>query len=243
MSNHQIGLSGIESQEQVMLGKESKKDEISRILEKNMPQRHSYFQMRYFIIGKEPTNQSKMWQCLREIKTRKESLDSIELEVEDQKDALELLDIEEKAVLISKIEEKDQEIKALREKENKIKIKKLKRQKKAVKSNIVQLLNKKKYIEEELSFFLEMFKTLEKVEPLKDLDDLESQKAYWSERLAQKLNMKMLLGGQLESELVETIVALPDDMEIKKQMLSTLALRHNQIVKKIEENKGKLNGN
>jgi len=243
MSNHQIGLSGIESQEDVTLGKEQKKEEISRILEKNMPQRHSYFQMRYFIIGKEPTNQSKMWQCLREMKTRKESLESIELEVEDQKDTLDLLGIEEKAILIGKIEEENKEIKLLREEENKIKIKKVKRKKKAIKSNIVQLLNKKKYIEEELNFFLEMFKTLEKVEPLKDLDDLESQKAYWSERLAQKLNMKMLLGGQLESELVETIVALPDDMEIKKQMLGTLTLRHNQITKKIEENKGKMNGN
>lgn len=242
MSNHSIGLSGVESGEEVVLGG-SKNEEISRILEKNLPQRHSYFQLRYFVIGKEPTNQSKMWQCLREIKSRKESLDSISLELEEQKDAIELLELEEKMFKTIKIEENNEEIKKIKEKENKIKIKRIKRKKESTKLNIIQLLNKKKYIEEELTFFLEMFRSLEKVEPLKDLDDIEAQKAYWSERLAQKLNMKMLLGGQLESELVETIVSLPDDMEIKKQILNTLALRHEQIVKKIEENKGKTNGN
>jgi len=243
MSNHEIGLSGIESQEDVEFGeKEGKKDEISRILEKNLPQRHSYFQLRYFVIGKEPTNQSKMWQCLREIKTRKESLDSIELEVQEQIDALELKEIEEKVLRMeSPMASSNLEVSELRGKEKEIKLRKVKRQKKAAKSNIIQLLSRKKYIEEELSFFLEMFKALEKTEPLKDLDDLEAQKAYWSEKLAQKLNMKMLLGGQLESELVETIVALPDDMEIKKRILSTLAMRHESIVKKMED-KGTANG-
>lgn len=233
MSNHQVGLSGIESEEDVTIGK--KREEVSKVLEQSVPQRHSFFQLRYFVIGKEPTNQAKMWQCLREIKVRKESLDSIELELEEQNDGLELIEVEEKVLGLSKFEDKNQEIAELKNKENKIKIKKLKRQKKAINSNIIQLLSKKKYIEEELDFFLEMFKTLEKVEPLKSLDDVEAQKAYWSEKLAQKLNLKMLLGGQLESELVETIVALPDDMSIKKQILNTLAVRHEQIVKKIEE--------
>lgn len=241
MSNHEVGLSGIESQEKVEFGSSgTRKEEISRILEKNVPQRHSYFQLRYFVIGKEPTNQSKMWQCLREMKARKESLDSIELEVQEQIDSLELCEIEEQALELRSDQGLGQEFHELAKKEKEVKSRKVKRQKRAIKSSIVQLLNRKKYIEEELNFFLEMFKTLEKVEPLKDLDDLDSQKAYWSEKLAQKLNMKMLLGGQLDSDLVETIVALPDDMEIKKQMLNTLAIRHEQIVRKIEE--GKING-
>ena len=56
------------------------KEEISRILKNEVAERHSYFQLRYFLIGKEPTIQSKMCQCIKERKIRKEALDSLELE-------------------------------------------------------------------------------------------------------------------------------------------------------------------
>ena len=67
--------------------------EMKEILKNEIAERHSYFQMKYFIINKEPTIQSKMWQCLREIKTRHESLESIMLEIDEGKDNLELIDI------------------------------------------------------------------------------------------------------------------------------------------------------
>ena len=71
---------------------------MSNILEKiqelfpkdlELSSRHSYFQLQYFLIGKEPTNQSKMWQCLRELKSRKDNLESIDLQIEEEKDNLE----------------------------------------------------------------------------------------------------------------------------------------------------------
>lgn len=256
MSNHEIGLSGIKSEEKVRMGDEirtkkqslpiSMKEEISNVLVNQVTERHSYFQLRYFLIGKEPTNQSKMWQCLRELKIRKESIDSIELEYEDQKDKLELLDIEEKLMILREDNDKtksNNELNELKEKEIKIKIRKIKRQKSLVISTMAGLLNKKKYIEEESHFFLEMFKTIQKTEPLSPFDDVEAQKQYWSERLSQKLNLRMLSGGQLDSDLVETIMALPDDMTLKKQVLNNLNVRMNQIVKKIEEDKKEINGN
>ena len=184
-----------------------------------------------------------MWQCLRELKVRKESLNSLELELEDQKDKLELLEVEEGLLNVSQNDlensEKNEIIKKLKTKENYIKLRKIKRQKTSIISSLSDLLNKKKYIEEESIFFLEMFKNLEKSEPLKDLDDLEAQKEYWSEKLSQKLNLKMLLGGRLDTELVETVVALPDDINVKKQILNTLNLRHAQIIKNLEQNKEK----
>ena len=219
------------------------KEEIHNILEKSPAERHSYFQLRYFLIGKEPTHQGKMWQCLRELKVRKESLQSLDLEYEDQKDKLELLEVEEGLLNLSQNNlenNEDNEIfKKLKTKENLIKSRKIKRQKIAIISSLSSLLEKKKYIEEESRFFLEMFKTLEKVEPLKDLDDLDAQKEYWSEKLSQKLNLKMLLGGRLDTELVETVVALPDDIQIKKQILNTLNLKHLEIIKNLEQNKEK----
>lgn len=217
----------------------TKKEEISKILEKSPAERHSYFQLRYFLIGKEPTHQGKMWQCLRELKARKESLDSLILEYEDQKDKLELLEIEECLLNFNQNDENDEIIKKLKSKENQIKLRKIKRQKTAVISSLSGLLEKKKYIEEESFFFLEMFKSLEKKESLKDMDDIDAQKEYWSEKLSQKINLKMLLGGQLDTELIETVVSLPDDVQIKKQILNTLSLKHAQIIKNLEQNKEK----
>ena len=67
--------------------------QMNEILNYEMAERHSYFQMKYFIVNKEPTTQSKMWQCLREIKSRYESLQALDLEVDESKDNLELIDI------------------------------------------------------------------------------------------------------------------------------------------------------
>lgn len=244
-----IGISGIKSEERLMGSSNNKnndnninninnknlmKDAID-ILEKGIPQRHSFFQLRYFVIGKEPTNQSKMWQCLREIKARKETLEAIILESEEQKDTLESLKIEKRVLEMTDIKEERKELKDLLEKEKNIKINKKNRKIKALISDLAELLHKKKYIEEELDFFIEMFKSIENLEPLLPFDDVSAQKQYWTERLTQKLNLKVLSGVNIDNELMETIVALPDDMEIKKQVMNTLTLRRNQIIKKLEE--------
>jgi hypothetical protein len=210
------------------------KEEISRILKNEVAERHSYFQLRYFLIGKEPTIQSKMWQCIKELKIRKEALDSLELEYQEQKDKLELLGIEESLSEIEKFETNSEQELALRDKQKEIKIRRIKRQKQAVISSLNEFINKKKYIEEESRFFLEMFKSLESTEKLKPFDDVDAQKEYWAERLSQKLNLKMLTNGQLDTELIETIVALPDDMKIKQQAIKMLDLRHSQMTKSLE---------
>ena len=210
------------------------KEELSRILKNEVAERHSYFQLRYFLIGKEPTIQSKMWQCIKELKIRKEALDSLELEYQEQKDKLELLGIEESLSEIEKFETNSEQELALRDKQKEIKIRRIKRQKQAVISSLNEFINKKKYVEEESRFFLEMFKSLESTEKLKPFDDVDAQKEYWAERLSQKLNLKMLTNGQLDTELIETIVALPDDMKIKQQAIKMLDLRHSQMTKSLE---------
>lgn len=202
--------------------------EMDEVLKQEVSQRHSYFQLKFFVIGKEPTIQSKMWQCLRELKTRRESLDSIELELEESKDKLELIDISIQKNSLS------QSTDELTQKENEIKIRQIQRQKKAIQKNQLQLAERKKWLYEEAQFFLDTFRNLLKIEPLKHFDDIESQKQYWSDKLAQKLNLKMLTHNQLDTELVETIIALPDDMPIKKQTLGTLELRHANMVNQLK---------
>ena len=202
--------------------------------------------------------QSKMWACLRELKTRKESLDALDLEIESTQDNIELLDISHEKIIKDMINDKIHEDSCdwntkkedfyeecfqdnvknerfekehnlvLREKN--IKIRQIARQKKSAEASIKQLLERKKWLEEESRFFLETFKHLQNLEPLKNFDDFESQKEYWHERLSQKLHLKMLTTQQLDTELIETIIALPEDMQLKKNTVANLQLRHAQMI-------------
>jgi len=47
--------------------------EMNKVLENDIVNRMSFFQLQHFIVNKEPTLQSKMWQCIREIRTRKDN--------------------------------------------------------------------------------------------------------------------------------------------------------------------------
>lgn len=206
------------------------------VLKVEVAQRHSYFQLKYFVIGKEPTHQSRMWQCLRELKSRKESLVAVDLEIEETKDRLELLDITEKRHIQGGVKGPDE----LDEREYQIKLRQIARQKKGLEENLGQLVEKKVWIEQEARFFLESYKNLEKLQPLKHFDDLDAQKEYWSEKLSRKLNLKMLLQSPLDTELVDTVLALPDDIPVKVQLVNRLNHVQSQLLMLKEEMKNKL---
>lgn len=212
--------------------------EINELLQHEPTQRHSYFQLKYFLIGKEPTIQSKMWQCLRELKNRKDSLQSMDLEISETNDKLLLLDIN-----IQKLEHNIKELTAqlvttmneLSMQEWKINIRQLERQKTAHLESLNQIEERKKWTAEESRFFIETFKSLIKIEDLKHFDDFESQMNYWNEKLTQKINLKMLTSGHIDSELIETVVALPEETPIKKQTLQTLNMKQAQILQQFKE--------
>ena len=204
--------------------------ELRDVLVNEPAERHSYFQMKYFIVGKEPTTQAKMWQCIREIKSRHDSLEAIELEIEDANDNLELIEINinrDKAILDRK-KAKGRSPTAIRISE--INLRRIERQRLAAKKNIEALAKKRKCLQEEAKFFLLAFKSLRDVEPLLDYDDLKAQKQYWGEKLLQKINLKMLMQSHVDTELIETVLALPDDIPIKEQTLKNLDMRHKQMV-------------
>ena len=153
---------------------------------------------------------------------------------------IELLDILASKLEIQMKECSDTHIEQLTKKELEIKIKQNRRHKKAAESALSELINRKKYIEEEAKFFIESFKSFEKLEPLKHFDDFESQKEYWSERLSQKMNLKMLTNNQIDTELIETVVTLPDELQIKKQIMNTLSLRHESMIQQLKKNMNNL---
>jgi hypothetical protein len=215
-------------------------EKIENLTSHNVISRHSYFQLKYFLIGKEPTNQAKMWQCLKELQARKENLENLSLQIEEEKDKLELQEIN--LLKLNKIKSKE-ETEDLLKREMEIKERKTNRLILSVKNTIKTLEEKKKFIEEECEFFIQTFKNIEKIEPLKHFDDLDSQKEYWGAKLLEKINLKILLENHIDTELVETVLSLPDDIPIKQQVLNKLNTLQSNILnlqnnfKKIEERK------
>jgi hypothetical protein len=196
------------------------------LLKNDVISRHSYFQLKYFLIGKEPTNQAKMWQCLRELKLRKDNLKNLLLQIEEEKDKLELHEIN--LIKLNKL--KDKETDEITTKELVVKQRQLNRAIEGVKNTILDLQEKQRFIEEECEFFLQTYKNIEKIEPIKNFDDIEAQKEYWGTKLLEKMNLKILLENNIDIELVETVLSLPDDIPIKQQVLNKLnALQANML--------------
>ena len=74
-----------------------------------MPDRHTFFQIEKFIVGKEPTAQGQLWQITRELQARQETADSYGKDLKDAEDNLELFDI--------RIERLNREIRQMAEEE------------------------------------------------------------------------------------------------------------------------------
>lgn len=195
--------------------------------------RHSYFQLQYFLIGKEPTNQAKMWQCLKELQSRKENLENIDIQIDEFKDDIELENL--KILEIENKEKQEENIDEINKKRITITKNKIKRKILSIDKSLNELLKKKKDIEEECDFFIKTFNFINSKEPLKHFDDVDSQKAYWGTKLLEKINLKLILNSNIDTELVETVLALPDDIPIKQFMVNKInSLADN--IKKIKQN-------
>lgn len=222
------------------MSREKLYSEIEAALVKSPEGRHSYFQMKYFVIGKEPTHQAKMWQCLREIEARKSAIDSLNMAVEEVTDQLEVADIEwEKAVHDDQVNCSYPQ--KIREREMAVKERQYERRVRQLKNSMSKLAEELKFAWEEAEFFLKIFNELQDVEPLRSYDDAAAQEEYWDEKTAQEINLKLLLNQPLDIELVQMVLALPASSAVRAQTEKTLALIQEQIKesneKKIDESR------
>jgi hypothetical protein len=197
-------------------------DLLSRLnsaLEFDVANRHSLFQLKHFILGKETTLHGRIWQCLREMRVRKDALDSVALEIEESKDKIELLHIDvsvsERSLNSAAVSEADA-------KRGQILHRMLLRQVHAATMALAALEEKRQGYEVEAAFFVEEFEKLSAVTSVKALDDEEAQKEYWTAKLFQEVHLKSLLGQPLETDLVKTVLSLPEDSPVKAQMLAFL---------------------
>lgn len=201
--------------------------------------RHTFYQLKHFVLGKELTTQAKLQKCLREIEARVSAMKSMNLAIEEAEDDMKMLDLKS-AVLEKKKEKSD-----LHREYKSIQRRKLTRKKAALSDSIRDMARKLRETEEETSFFMAAYEQLEKIEPLKRHDDPEANAQFWNENFAQELQLRLLLQKPLDLELVKCILALDNGSSTKKEMIGILEQIQNQaltVKRSGIENKEKQNG-
>lgn len=208
--------------------------EILKTLE--MPDRHSYFQIEKFMIGKEPTGYSQLWQVVREIKVRLENIDGMELQLEETAD-----NIEEFTLMITKFEiEKDFAVRnsvntdKLRETEIKlvdIQIRRIDRKRKSAEQSLEKLRTKLKYTMEEVACLINAYERIvEKLGDVRPLDDPQAQAEMWNEKFLEEFNLRVLLKNPLDSDLIRSIMALDDSAPVKKHVVALIQMMQRQMI-------------
>lgn len=207
--------------------------QMDEVLANDVVNRHSLFQLKYFVVGKEPTHQSKLWRCIRELQARRESIQAVSVELENGQDELDLCDIQllrlrgKQAVAEDDLDARELVVLLRREE----------RRRESVVRSIDTLRKKLKDAEEEAVFFLKSFQSLEQLEPLQPFDDVESQQLYWNAKFAEELNLRSLMGQPISYELIKSILSLNNDAPIKMQIVNTLENKQKQMLKILKEEK------
>jgi hypothetical protein len=199
-------------------------EKVDKILDKaNLPERHTFYQIQKFIIGKEPTGQAQLWAIVRELQARRDSVEAIKKDLRDAEDNLELLDL--------KIERLNRQIREdaksegpftdLNIQEHEINIRKLQREKEALVAAARKVNKKLKSILEEMDFLAKGFElVLSQVGEMKPIDDEEAQKEMWNEKLLEEFNLRVILQRPLDPEFIKTVMCLHDEAVVKKHVVN-----------------------
>ncbi len=208
-------------------------DEVQTILDNNdLPDRHSFFQIEKFIIGKEPTFQAQLWQIVREMQVRTETIANYQHELEDAEDELELFDVQVER-LNRRIEmlktcsfaqdHPDGQNQDLNIQESEINIRKLLRKKESLVKAARKVRKKLKCTIEELAFLNAGYNQIVKKygEPPR-FDDEKAQKEMWNERLLEEFNLRAILQRPLDPEFIKTVLCLGDEAPVKKHVTALI---------------------
>ncbi len=186
-------------------------NEIKEILDKKVVvNRHSDFQIEKFIVGKEVTPSAKAWQCIRELKSRYESLISLEMEIANVLD-----DIEIKKIEIEEEQEKNS-------RKTPFLVRKLQRSLTNLQINHDKLLENKKNYEEECTKLLEIYNKIDANCEVKNWNDAEAQREYFENKFANELNLDFLLGNPVNKELVKSILQLDNSSKLKNNLMESI---------------------
>jgi hypothetical protein len=213
---------------------------INQIIEQpEVQRRHTMFQLKYFILGREPTIQARLRKCVVELTSRKESMENLRLALEDLQDDIELANIDINRQEIATKEAKED----LEKRFSEINTRKARRKRKALESELRKLGKRLRETEEEAAFFFQAYRDLEKAEPLKPFDDFDTNIQYWNERYTEELKLRLLLQKPIDLELAKSILALDKSAPIRVEFINILEQLEEQAQmqkKLVEQDKAKL---
>lgn len=197
-------------------------EKVDSILKKSeMPDRHTFFQIEKFLIGKEPTGQAQLWQIVRELEARKETIENYKKQLEDAEDELELFDIrierlDRKIRKFANAEEGNNDL-IIRECE--INIRRLQRDKECLIKSAKKVQKKSKNLMEEMSYLVHGYEKLIKVVgEMKPMDDEQAQREYWNEKLLEEFNLRTIFNRGIDPEFAKTVLAIDADLPVKQHM-------------------------
>jgi hypothetical protein len=127
----------------------------------------------------------------------------------------------------------------LMEREKTIKKRQLDRDKAQLEKNGLDLVDKMKNIQEEINYFIQAFEHLKKAGDWKEFDDEKAQEAYWNAKLEHELNMRLVLGQPIDTELGKTIEALEDSTPVKQRLMGIINERQALAKEQMARIKGK----
>lgn len=187
--------------------------------------RTSYFQLQYFVVGKEPTIQGKIQSCKREMLSRKEHIQAVMVELEDvtDKKILERIQLDNVATTEGLLPEAKEVI-----------ARSHKRKIKALDARIEYCQNEIRAKEDETNFLIGLYEKLIGLEAEKDWDSLEVQAEYWNAKLTREIESRLMMGQLPNVEDFKTVMALPQGMPIKDLTKQLIANKKAE-VKRIED--------
>lgn len=198
-----------------------------------LPQRHTDFQIENFIIGKETSICGQMWQCIRELQNRLDILESIDLELIDAKENMELAEIDlDKLQLKNKKEDFadcDKTV-LLKKRKKEILILKQKRKIDSYERSITRTKSKKEDVQAESETLLNIFRRLINEHSFVDINDPAAQLEFWNSKFGTDLNLTAMLNHPLNSELVKSVLALPKESTVKIQLQKALESISNKLI-------------
>lgn len=207
-------------------------DRAKDIVEGKSCGRHTFFQLKHFVLGKELTTQAKLQKCVREMDARRKSLKSMILGLEDALDEAEILRLKRASL------EKKKPKNTLDKKHSEIQNRRLGRKLEMLLDSIEEMRLKIRETEEETEFFIRAFEQLEAIEPLKRYDDPEANAEFWNENFTQDLRLRLMLQKPIDLELVKCILALDPESPVRQEVVGILE----QIQRKAISQQGQLVG-
>jgi hypothetical protein len=197
-----------------------------------IPSCHSNFQIKNFIIGKESSNIGKIWQCIREIQSRHESLANLAVDFEEVNDNIQLakLDIlEEKA---AKVSHEDKEIENILLAKKELQVRKKERALQKLEKTKKLLENQRSNVQHELKVFLETFDELGGIEAFKEYNEETAQAEYWKGKFEKEFMLSSMLGQPLSIEFVKSCLAFYEKFQFSENIGAHFDIINKKLIEK-----------